>query len=134
MDNVAGVGAVMDKKEDPGLHRKRRWFRAYETNKRTEMEEAREARKYYHDKQWTEDEIATLKRRGQQPTVRNRTKRKIDFLVGTEQRLRRECPLLVTQTGISAARWNAFERLWVAAAHSIAAISGQLNSRVQVSP
>mgnify|MGYP007082290178 CR=1 FL=1 len=53
-------------------------------------EEARRAYDYRACRQWTEDEIATLKRRGQQPTVRNRTKRKIDFLVGTEQRLRRD--------------------------------------------
>lgn len=79
-----------DKQEDPGIDRKRRWFRAWEGNKKQEQEEARLARKYYHDKQWTEDEIETLRKRGQQATVRNRIKRKIDFLVGTEQRLRRD--------------------------------------------
>lgn len=80
----------VDKKEDPGLHRKRRWFRAYEDNKRREQDEARDARKYYHDKQWTDEEIQALRKRGQQATIRNRIKRKIDFLVGTEQRLRRD--------------------------------------------
>lgn len=72
------------------LHRLHRWFRAYETNKRREMDEQRSARQYYHDKQWTDTEIQRLKARGQQPTVRNRIKRKIDFLRGVEQRLRRD--------------------------------------------
>lgn len=90
MESYAVTGSSTDKRDQPGLHRKRRWFRAYETNKRHEQEEAREARKYYHDKQWTEDEVQRLRNRGQQATVRNRVKRKIDFLVGTEQRLRRD--------------------------------------------
>lgn len=90
MQSYAITGSAQDKNEDPGLHRKRRWFRAYETNKRHEQEEARESRKYYHDKQWTDEEVQALKKRGQQATVRNRIKRKIDFLVGTEQRLRRD--------------------------------------------
>lgn len=81
-----------ERKEEPGhdLGRKRRWFRSFETNKRGELSERREAAQYYHDKQWTDTEISRLKRRGQQATVRNRVKRKIDFLVGTEQRLRRD--------------------------------------------
>jgi hypothetical protein len=79
------------------LSRKQRWFRAWEDNKRNERKEAREARRYYHDKQWTDEEIKRLTARGQQPTVRNRIKRKIDFLVGVEQRLRRD-PKAVART------------------------------------
>lgn len=76
---------------DPAdLARKHRWFRAYETNKRREMDEQRQARQYYHDKQWTDEEVRRLNGRGQQATVRNRIKRKIDFLKGVEQRLRRD--------------------------------------------
>lgn len=77
-----------DVSEDLG--RKQRWFRSYEQNKAGEMKEAREARQYYHDKQWTDEERTKLKARGQQDTVRNRIKRKVDFLVGIEQRLRRD--------------------------------------------
>lgn len=72
------------------LARKQKWFRAWEQNKQREMNEAREARQYYHDKQWTDEESRKLRSRGQQATVRNRIKRKIDFLVGIEQRLRRD--------------------------------------------
>lgn len=68
----------------------RRWLRAFETNKREEQEEARLARKYYHDKQWTEAELRKLARRNQPPVVDNGVKRKIDFLVGVEQRMRRD--------------------------------------------
>ena len=48
--------------------------------KRREADEQRDARRYYHDKQWTDAEIQRLTKRGQQPTVRNRIKRKIAFL------------------------------------------------------
>ena len=75
MESYAVTASSVDKRDEAGLHRKRRWFRAYETNKRQEQEEAREARKYYHDKQWTEQEVQQLRKRGQQPTVRNRIKR-----------------------------------------------------------
>lgn len=76
--------------EAPDIGRMQRWFRAWETNKAAEIKEARTARQYYHDKQWTEEESQRLKARGQQDTVRNRIKRKVDFLVGVEQRLRRD--------------------------------------------
>lgn len=76
--------------EPSELQRKIKWFRAFETNKSKELEEARVARQYYHDKQWTDGEIERLRQRGQQATVRNRIKRKVDFLVGVEQRLRRD--------------------------------------------
>ena len=76
--------------EPSELQRKIKWFRAFETNKTKELEEARVARQYYHDKQWTDGEIERLRQRGQQATVRNRIKRKVDFLVGVEQRLRRD--------------------------------------------
>lgn len=82
--------ARAEKMEPADLQRKIKWFRAFETNKSKELEEARVARQYYHDKQWTDGEIERLRKRGQQATVRNRIKRKVDFLVGVEQRLRRD--------------------------------------------
>ena len=72
------------------LGRHKRSLRAFETNKSREMAEQRVSRQYYHDRQWTDEEIKKLEGRGQQATVRNRIKRKIDFLVGVEQRLRRD--------------------------------------------
>jgi hypothetical protein len=72
------------------LDKYRRWFNAYEANKQEELNEQQIARRYYHAKQWTAKEIATLKRRGQAPIFDNRIARKIDFLVGIEQRMRRD--------------------------------------------
>lgn len=76
--------------EPPDLDKLRRWFRAYVTNKEAEIAEAAEARRYYHSKQWTDAEIAKLKKRRQAPVVSNRVQRKVDFLVGVEQRMRRD--------------------------------------------
>lgn len=81
-----------DDRADPAgdLGEKRRKFRAYETNKERELREAQVARRYYHGKQWTDDEIARLNRRGQPVVTDNRIARKVDFLVGVEQRMRRD--------------------------------------------
>lgn len=45
-------------------------------------------RDYYDNKQLTAKELATLKKRGQPPTIFNRIKRKINFLGGLEKRQR----------------------------------------------
>lgn len=70
--------------------RLRRLFRAFEENKRREIEEQREARRYYSGRQWSDEEIAILNRRKQPVIWDNRIQRKIDFLVGVEQRMRRD--------------------------------------------
>lgn len=72
------------------LARKRRLYRAYESNKRAEMDEAQEARRYYFGKQWSDAEIAVLNRRKQPVIWANKIRRKVDFLVGVEQRMRRD--------------------------------------------
>jgi hypothetical protein len=82
--------ARTEKQEGSTLDRKIKWFRAFEQNKTKELQEAQVSRQYYHDKQWTDTERQRLKARGQQDTTRNRIKRKVDFLVGVEQRLRRD--------------------------------------------
>lgn len=72
------------------LGAKRRKFRAFESNKDRELKESQEHRRYYHAKQWTEEQVATLKKRKQPVITDNRVARKIDFLVGVEQRMRRD--------------------------------------------
>lgn len=90
-DQVPSAGRdYQNDNKDVDLAQKRRWFRAYEENKREEIKEQRIADKYYHTKQWTEDELRVLRRRGQPDTTWNRVKRKIDFLAGVEQRMRRD--------------------------------------------
>ncbi len=74
----------------PDLTRLRRWFNNYESNKKEEIDEQNLARRYYHAKQWTEQELRVFQRRNQAAIFDNRIGRKIDFLVGVEQRMRRD--------------------------------------------
>jgi hypothetical protein len=74
----------------PNLFEKRRKFRAFESNKEDEQKEAQEARRYYHGKQWTDAERQRLNKRKQPIVTDNRISRKVDFLVGIEQRMRRD--------------------------------------------
>lgn len=74
----------------PDIVAKRRKFTAFEANKDKELAEAQEARRYYHSKQWTDKEVSRLNERGQPVITDNRIGRKIDFLVGVEQRMRRD--------------------------------------------
>jgi hypothetical protein len=67
-------------------------YQAWEDAKRQtgEIDEQFKASRYYHGKQWTDAELRELKIRKQPPSTKNRIKRKVDFLVGVEQRLRRD--------------------------------------------
>lgn len=67
-----------------------RYYLSWESAKYAEIHEAYQARRYYHGKQWTDEEKRELKRRRQPVVTDNRVKRKVDFLVGVEQRLRRD--------------------------------------------
>jgi hypothetical protein len=67
-----------------------RYLRSFETAKDAELKEGATHSKYYHDKQWTDAEKKKLKKRNQPEVVDNLIKRKIDFLVGVEQRMRRD--------------------------------------------
>jgi hypothetical protein len=67
-----------------------RMYLAWEYAKVRENWEGYMARRYYHGKQWTEEELKVLKKRRQPPVTANRINRKVDFLVGVEQRLRRD--------------------------------------------
>ncbi len=58
--------------------------------KRDEIEEARQARHYYHGDQWTADQIAILKKRKQPVVTSNRINRKIDGVVGLVERLKQD--------------------------------------------
>jgi hypothetical protein len=58
--------------------------------KTAEIEEARQARHYYHGDQWTEAEIAVLQRRKQPVVTSNRIERKINAVVGIVEKLRQD--------------------------------------------
>ncbi len=68
----------------------RKW-QHYDRIKIGERQEAWVARTYYHGTgQWNAEQLAVLRQRKQLPTYYNRIRRKVNFLVGTEQRLRRD--------------------------------------------
>lgn len=72
------------------LARHRQQLGSFETAKRDELNEGTLADKYYNDKQWTDTQRKRLGRRKQADTVDNVIKRKIDFIVGAEQKMRRD--------------------------------------------
>lgn len=49
---------------------------------------------YYDSLQWTEEEAAAVRARGQNPVVFNEVKPTIDWLIGTERRMRRDFKVL----------------------------------------
>lgn len=65
-------------------------YNAWSSAKGDERREQKISWQYYHGKQWSEEQIRVLRQRKQMPTYYNRIRRKINFLVGTEQRLRRD--------------------------------------------
>lgn len=67
-----------------------RMYQAYVDAKSEELREQNLAARYYHSKQWSEENRRKIRRRGQPVLTSNRIKRKCDFLVGVEQRLRRD--------------------------------------------
>src|SRR5690349_24002617 len=72
------------------LGRLRRQFYDYAGAKSAEIEEAKEARRYYNGAQWTAEEIKALKKRKQPVVTYNRVKRKIDAVIGWVEKLRQE--------------------------------------------
>lgn len=62
----------------------------YLTSKQPEIEEAKEARRYYHGAQWTDEQIKILKKRKQPIATINRIGRKIDGVVGLLGKMRQD--------------------------------------------
>jgi len=65
-------------------------YSEYLSNKRDEIEEQKDARRYYHGAQWTDAQIKVLKKRKQPISTVNRIGRKIDGVVGLLERLRQD--------------------------------------------
>jgi hypothetical protein len=72
------------------LDRLRRQYSDYVGSKRAEIDEQRNARRYYHAAQWTAKEIQTMNDRNQPVVTYNRIARKIDGVVGLVERLRQD--------------------------------------------
>lgn len=65
-----------------------RYFEESEEATREARQKSEQDRDYYDGKQWTAEEIATLRKRGQPPLVINRVRQKTDLLRGLERRSR----------------------------------------------
>ena len=65
-----------------------RWFEAAERASLEERQEAEDARNYLCGQQWTPEEAAILKARGQAPIVVNKIRDKISLLTGMERQQR----------------------------------------------
>jgi hypothetical protein len=63
-------------------------FETYATVKAPEIDEQREAWRYYHGRQFTDEQLDTLSKRGQPAIMFARVSKKIDGLVGVVMRLR----------------------------------------------
>lgn len=72
------------------IGRLKKAYTEYLGAKRDEIEEAKEARRYYHGAQWTAEQIKILKKRKQPIATLNRIGRKIDGVVGLLERLRQD--------------------------------------------
>ena len=92
-----GVGAPMPndgpaEDGDNGIYfdvgRLKKQYYDYLGTKMAEIEEQKEARRYYHGAQWSDKEIKILKKRRQPVITSNRIVRKVDAVVGLIERLR----------------------------------------------
>lgn len=72
------------------IGRLKRQFYDYLGTKSAEIEESKEARRYYHGAQWTDEEIKRLQKRKQPVVTFNRVKRKVNAVIGWTEKLRQE--------------------------------------------
>lgn len=72
------------------LEKCREAYNSYLFNKREEIDEQIDARRYYHGAQWTAEQMTVMKRRKQPVMTFNRVARKIDGVVGLVERLRQD--------------------------------------------
>jgi hypothetical protein len=70
--------------------RLKRAYKDYLGAKREEIDEQQDARRFVHGSQWTTEQLRQLNLRRQPPVVFNRTKRKINGIIGTLQRLKQD--------------------------------------------
>jgi hypothetical protein len=73
-----------------GIDKLKRAYQDYLGNKRGEIDEAKEARRYYHGAHWTDAQIKVQKKRKQPIQTLNRIGRKIDGVVGVLERMRQD--------------------------------------------
>jgi hypothetical protein len=72
------------------LGKLKKFYSDYLGTKREEIDEQKEARRYYHGSHWTAEQIKVLKKRKQPIVTYNRVARKIDGVVGLLERIRQD--------------------------------------------
>jgi hypothetical protein len=72
------------------LSKCRKAYLDYLANKQEEVSEQKDARRYYHGAQWTDEQIKALNKRKQPVVTFNRIGRKINGVVGLIERLRQD--------------------------------------------
>lgn len=82
--NPKAPGAKAAAVKPPSLQQRIQWFDDWEELTRENRKLARTDREYYDGKQWSQEDLAQLKARGQPPIVKNRIARKINFVLGEE--------------------------------------------------
>jgi hypothetical protein len=87
---TGATGGQVDGTEYWTLSKCKDAYTDYLGSKSEEIEEQKDARRYYHASQWTEEQIKVLKKRNQPPTVFNRVGRKIDGVVGLVERIKQD--------------------------------------------
>jgi hypothetical protein len=85
-----GTGEDKDKTGYWPLSKLKKCYTDYLFNKREEIDEATDARRYYHGTQWTSDQLKALKKRKQPAMTFNRISRKINGTVGLIEKLRQD--------------------------------------------
>jgi hypothetical protein len=70
--------------------RLKRQYLDYLTSKTPEIAEQQQARQYYHNAQWSAEELRVLRARRQLPVTYNRISKKINATVGLTERLRQD--------------------------------------------
>jgi hypothetical protein len=93
----SGSGRTSGSSSDDGkktgywsLQKLKRSYLDYLGTKREEIDEQQDARRFVHGSQWTDEQIKQLNARKQPVVWNNKTKRKINGIVGTLQRLRQD--------------------------------------------
>src|SRR3954463_249657 len=87
--NVTG-GTATSKASYWLLPRCKNAYLDYIGNKTEEIDEQKDARRYYHGAQLTHKQLKVLEKRRQPPQIRNRINRKIDGTIGLIERLRQD--------------------------------------------
>ena len=72
------------------LSKLKKAYSEYLTSKRDEIEEQKEALRYYHGSQWTAEQLRILKKRRQPHMTFNRISRKIDGVCGLIEKMRQD--------------------------------------------